>query len=163
MFICELFFPAQDDHIFGDIHEPLPNGYVLRALSKMPYAGLIEKPIEQKSGISINVEKLAQNGEVIYGSHSPFENDFQYHPDCQFGCFSFNTKSGAIQEFKTKDELIRYVGHNLQFVKTEDFRTQDKQYLIRQHFWDALYIGPPIISFIFVLVMILRAKPKTSN
>lgn len=163
MFICGLFFPAQDDHIFGDIYEPLPNGYILTALDKMPYAGLIEKPIDQTPGISIEVEKLAQNGEVIYGSHSPVQIDFQYHDDCQFGCFIFDTRTGKIQEFKTKNELVQAAGQNVQLIENQSFRTQAKDYLFHQHVWDALYIGPPILSFIFVLALIIRAKPKTSN
>lgn len=159
MFICQLVFPTQDDHIFGDIYEPLPNGYILKALSKMPYAGLIENPTDRTYRISIGVEKLAQNGEVIYGSHSPDQIDFQYHPDCQFGCFLFNTKTRQIQEFKLKGELEHAVGHDVQLVETENFRTQDKAYLLRQHLWDVLYIGPPILSFIFVIILILGAKP----
>ena len=89
--------------VFGDINEPLPNGFTLQALDKMPEAGHI-----QKAGDSLL--QVAWVGAVqIDGPYVLGKYDYTYFPkteqDTGRDFFMFDTRTGEIRNFASQTGL----------------------------------------------------------
>jgi hypothetical protein len=71
--VFSLMVPGEADRIFfGDVYEPLPNGYTLKALAKMPtYGMIVDNSARFRGAMSGWVGSLAVDGSLVYGGYSP--------------------------------------------------------------------------------------------
>lgn len=112
-------FLGTPDLVFGDVVEPLPNGYELHALDKMPEAGTI-----QKSGNSLAavgwVGELQASSFTVLGKY-----DYTYFPQAAGesgrNFFLFDTRSGSVKNFTTEAALAEAAHTQPHLVATSRF------------------------------------------
>lgn len=113
-------FIGTPDLLFGDINEPLPNGFKLFALDKMPEAGLIKRdndPLGQVGWVS----NLQTSGPFVLGKY-----DYKYFPKTEDqsnrNFFLFDTRNGKAQDFATESDLSKAANVPLHLTPTQFFR-----------------------------------------
>jgi hypothetical protein len=77
--LCIALLPGES--LSGDISQPLPNGYLLEALGKMPDFASISNPKSPNSynGLSECISQLAVYGPLVAGQYShPFGTEVQF-------------------------------------------------------------------------------------
>jgi|HubBroStandDraft_5_1064220.scaffolds.fasta_scaffold00625_12 multisubunit Na+/H+ antiporter MnhC subunit len=162
--VCAIFVPNQPDEFFGDFSEPLPHGYVLTGLGKMPdwsYIDSLDKsrPQPQMPG---KVGKLEEDGEMVYGAYSHLGN--QWDPNDQFPngpfYFAFDTVSGEVTNFKTMQQLNEYAGHTVQLKESQFFRSQLPQRILLRKTENAIYFWPPIAATLLGFLFLFRFRFK---
>jgi len=155
MVVCAIvfaqFIPGEGNRIFfGDIYEPLPNGYTLTAMAKMPTYGTIHAS-SAMIGTLGSVGRVAVDGPFVFGEH----NDKQ-------GYFAFDTRNASTVNLDTITELDHYAGHPVQLTEIFSFRSsegrRDRLTTIERRIWH----GPPLIcSFLYFAFLVkLRLRDE---
>jgi hypothetical protein len=107
------------DLLFGDIDEPLPNGFKLEALSKMPEDGLIKRegdPLAQIGWVSA----LQTSGPFVLGKYD--YTDFPKTADqSSRNFFLLDTSTGRKQDFGTESDLSNALNGPIHLTPTEFF------------------------------------------
>jgi hypothetical protein len=107
---CIAFLPGKS--LFGDISEPLPNGYYLQALGKMPdFAGIAVGSSFDESEIHLSecIGSLTVSGPFVAGRYSHPCDRFDPHANEAY--FLFDTRNGKVTEFVSLHDLkasLRY-------------------------------------------------------
>lgn len=166
--ICVIFyasaFPGRSYTLFGDIAEPLPNGYYLMALGKMPDSASINHGSDFSSGgiqLSKDVGGIAVDGPLVVGAYS--------HPFSEFtavgnqGFFLFDTHDGTVHEYDTLPQIEKLLGHPIHIVRTEEFRSQEPFYLRDLARERAVVFVPPAAMMLTYLAFLvwLRQRRRT--
>lgn len=149
-----IFVPNQPDQFFGDISEPLPNGYLLTGLAKMSdYAYIDTKdPAKGQPKILGGIHSLEVDGEVVYGAYSHPSAGFADHlAPSDIGFFTFDTRNGQIRNLKTLEELEAAAGHRVRLVESLSFRSQDKARIRLRKVENAIYFLPPVAALLFFI------------
>jgi len=111
-------FLGTPDLLFGDINEPLPNGFKLFALDKMPEDGLIKRDNDGQVGW---VSDLQTSGPFVLGKY-----DYKYFPKTEDqsnrNFFLFDTRNGKAQDFATESDLSKVANVPVHLTPTQFFR-----------------------------------------
>jgi hypothetical protein len=133
LFVCGALLPHES--LFGDISQPLPNGYYIRALGKMPdFAGI---------GWSADI------------SSNPYAT-FDPHPNEAY--FLFDTKTATHKDFPTLAALEASIGHPVSLVEVQYFRSQEPEYLHQKRLNELICFGPMFIALSALVTMILFTR-----
>lgn len=157
--------PNQSDEFFGDFSEPLPNGYILKGLGKMPDYAYFDTSNQGKRQPQTlgSVRSLEQNGQMIYGAYGHLNKDFGTLVTGDQGYFAFDTARGQIQNFDTRDKLDRYAGHSVHLVESQFFRSQDPGRKLLRKVESIVYAGPPAFATLFCLWLLVRFRVKSPS
>jgi hypothetical protein len=154
------FAPDQGGFLFGDIYEPLPNGYALKALGKMPDYGNIQFIANPKiqPNLTAWVGQLDVSGSLVFGAYS-HAYSIESSGD-HLGYFALDTKSNQARDFATESELNEFAGHPVHLVDNALFRSTEAWYQRRIKIENYLSFGPPIIlTFLYFTFLIWLRKP----
>ncbi len=163
-------FPGRSYTLFGDIVEPLPNGYYLMALGKMPDFAQINHSSDISSGsipLSKCVGGIAVEGPLVVGAYShPFS---QFTAEGNQGFFLFDTRSGAVRDYETLHKIETSLGHPVAIVRVDEFHSQQPFY-VRDLAWErGVLFGPPIAAILAYLAFLIwlrlrhRAQPAAAS
>lgn len=151
--------PNQPDDCFGDFSEPLPHGYVLKGLGKMPDWAYFDtnEPSKLQPLMPGRIGRLEEQGEMIYGAYSHLydEQGTREPQKGQPAYFAFDTRNGSVMNFETLQQLNEQAGHNVQLQEPQFFRSQLPGRILLRKVESVIYLGPPVaatlLSFLFVL------------
>jgi hypothetical protein len=103
LWLCIAMLPGSS--LFGDISQPLPNGYSVEALGKMPdFASITNsKTPNSYSGLTECIGKLAVYGPLVVGQYSHPCSSFYAKPAEPF--FLFDTRTGKNLDLPTQADL----------------------------------------------------------
>jgi len=158
--------PGQSGIIFGDIYEPLPNGYVLTALGKMPDYANIE-PASNGSFhpliVSGYVGEVAVSGPMVYGAYSHRFNEVTPPSPTGIGFFAFDTRTGKVRDFDTLAQLNDFAGRSIELKDTVAFRSEERSHKLLVRNERLVVLLPPIIVTVifFALLFLLRRDAAT--
>ena len=157
----KIFVPNQPDQFFGDFSEPLPNGYALTGLGKMPeYASFdTDDPGKNQPSILGGVQSLELDGQTVYGVYSHPKSGFRDSvAPADICCFMFDTRSGQVQNFKSIQELNAAAGHPTRLVESQFFRSRDPGRIRLREVENTIYLLPPGVALLFCLYRIVRLR-----
>lgn len=161
LWLCAAFLPGES--LFGNVSEPLPNGYQLEALGKMPDFASISKPGSSFNGLTQYFDKLAVEGPFVVGQYSHPYDTSERQPDEPF--FLFDTRDSKVTEFLTMKDLQLKLGHSVDFTEVQYFRSPVAATRLRVD--RAIEFGPPILGFSLLVLAIVRTRirihPETAN
>ena len=155
VWLCMAILPGES--LFGDISQPLPNGYSLQALGKMPDFATINKGDSLSSGVVMLSEcigSLEVSGPLIAGRYSHPCDSFNSKPD--EGYFIFNTQSGQFADFRTQTDLELRLGQPAHLVPTTSFRSIEPSYRHQQNINRAIMFIPPTLVIIGYVLWLLH-------
>ena len=161
--IClEIFVPNQPDLFFGDFNEPLPNGYILTGLGKMPEFSYFEStpPMMHQPPMLGGVRRLEQDGENVYGAYGPLHSQPYDGEDEDRGYFVFDTLTGQVRNLKTLDELNAAAGHEVHMVDSQLFKSQEPGRILLRKIENVIFYGPPAVALLFFIIQLLRQRLK---
>jgi hypothetical protein len=161
LWLCAALLPGES--LFGNVSEPLPNGYQLEALGKMPDFASISK-----SGSSFNepaqyIGKLAVEGPLVVGQYShPFDAS---DPQPNEPFFLFDTRDGETTDFPTQKDLQTKLGHSVELTDVLYFRSPVAATRLKLD--RAIELTPPILAFLLLIAAIvstrIRIHPESAN
>jgi hypothetical protein len=146
MAFCLVVFPGES--LFGDISEPLPNGYVLKALGKMPEDGEINGPsIRDQPQLAGYIGKVDLEGSTLFGmySHLFTEQGFDPHPVLRPCCFAFDTRLAATQNFDSMSEMENSARKKLTLVEVQYFQSKELAHIRLVYLQRLIFSLPPCV------------------
>jgi hypothetical protein len=160
LWLCVALLPGKS--LFGDIAEPLPNGYTLKALGKMPDFASIDSPRNPNSynGLSECIGKLAVYGPLVVGRYSHPFGSFSAKEDEPY--FMFDTRDGRNVDVASLAELESDLGHCVQLVEVQFFRSREPAYLRQQRLDLAIEICPPVFAVVILMALVFRSPRETA-
>jgi hypothetical protein len=108
------------DLVFGDINEPLPNGFYLRALDKMPEAGRIEKAQNDLAGVAW-VSDVQIAGPLVIGRYN-YTCFSRTEEEKSRNLFLFDTRNGTTRDFAAESDLAIAADTSIHLTPTPLFR-----------------------------------------
>ena len=159
--IFAIFVPNQPDQFFGDFSEPLPNGYVLTGLGKMPEYAYFdsESPGRNQPALLGRVKSLEQDGDIVYGAYShPEYGSSEFFAPKDINYFEFDTHSRQVRSFKTMEELNVAAGHPVHLVDSQFFRSQIPSRVYLRKVENAIYALPPVAWLLLCLYRLVRFR-----
>ena len=112
-------FLGTPDLVFGDTNEPLPNGYTLQALDKMPEAGHIQKAGDSFIQVAW-VGAIQIDGPYVLGKY-----DYSYFPKTEKETgrdfFIFDTRTGEIRDYGSEGVFAASARTNVHLTPTPYF------------------------------------------
>jgi hypothetical protein len=156
LWFCVALLPYES--LFGDISQPLPNGYMLQALGKMPDFASISNPKMPNSynGLSECIGRLAVYGPLVIGQYSHPFGSFEAKPDEPF--FVFDTSNGQHTDLPSLIALEGKVDRPVNLVEVQFFRSTEPGYIKRHRANEAIEFGPPIILLLALIMFIGRYR-----
>jgi len=154
--LCVAILPGES--LFGDISQPLPNGYSLEALGKMPDFATIKygNSLSNPRGQSECIGSLEVSGPFVAGRYShPFGT---FAPEPTEGYFILDTRSGQFVDFKTIEELEARLGHKVNLVSTTSFRSVEPSYKRHETLNKIIMFTPPITATIGYFLWLSRRR-----
>jgi hypothetical protein len=160
MWLCVALLPGES--LFGDIAQPLPNGYVLQALGKMPDFASISNPKlpYSNNGPSECIGRLGVYGPLVVGQYSHPFGSFGSNPNEPF--FVLDTDNGHHIDLPTLSDLQRYVGHSVTLSEVQYFRSSEPRYLRRQRINNGIEFGPPLIAVLMLVGFVIRCRRRVA-
>jgi hypothetical protein len=166
VYVCEVVFP--DTSLFGDINEPLPHGYTLKALGKMPEYGEVESVSSGYSGVSSNLEQLEGwvgevdlEGDMLFGKYSHgFDGSVDKPKWC---CFVLNTVSGQVRNFATGEEMNAFAGKKITTEEVQFFHSREPARRRQERIENWIQLTPPTMGALLLIALLvkLRLRPKS--
>lgn len=162
--VCmEIFVPNQPDLFFGDFAEPLPNGYILTGLGKMPeYSYFDSTPPGMYQPVLLGgVRRLELEDQIVYGAYGHLDNqpgDDNENKDR--GYFIFDTRTGAVRNLKTIEELNSAAGHTVRLVESQMFRSQDSGRIRLRRVENVILFLPPGAITLCCFFLLLRHRQR---
>ena len=161
-----LLVPAAHESFPGDIDEPLPEGYTLKGIDKMPDYSFItwQEGIAPRTQAQVpsNIASVAVEGPLVFGSFRTRQSwDTLPLPS---GFFVFNTATSTTTLFSTKAELDAFAGHVVPLLETSRFSSREPTVRYLRRLGGLIQISVPILALIFLLMKIFayRASNKPS-
>jgi hypothetical protein len=156
--LCAAILPGES--LFGDISEPLPNGWVVEALGKMPDFADIKDPKSpmRDSHMTEYVGKLAVEGELVVGQYSHPYDAFTPNPIEPY--FIFDTKHGTTTEFQTWSALQAALGHPIALTEIQYFQSPlaaNRRKIVR-----SIEFSPPIVGLLILIAFISRYRSRNA-
>jgi len=162
--ICmEMLVPNQPALFFGDLNEPMPNGYILTGLGKMPEFSYFEStpPMMHQPPLLGGVRRLEQDGQIVYGAYGHVED--QPWEDKDHGYFVFDTRTGEVRNLKTLDELNAAAGHEVHLVESQRFKSQEPGRILLRRVEKVIFFGPPAVALLFFIFQLVRQRLKSEE
>jgi hypothetical protein len=159
--ICmEIFVPNQPDLFFGDFAEPVPNGYVLTGLGKMPEFSYFEStpPMNHQPPLLGGVRRLELDGEIVYGAYGHIETEPYDGENKDRGYFRFDTRSGQVKNFNTIEELNISAGRSVHLVESQLFRSPLPSRVILRRVENSIFVVPPLLVAFLYFCFLLRHR-----
>jgi hypothetical protein len=166
MYACAIVFallvPNQPDVFFGDISEPLPNGYVLTGLGKMPEFSYfdVSSGNRQQPQLLGGVGRLELDGQVVFGAYGHLDSEPAPFDHSDHGYFAFDTRTGQVQNFDSLAKLNAYAEHPVHLVETQFFRSRDPARKRLIFIEDIISFGPPVLAVTLWFFLLLRTRLK---
>jgi hypothetical protein len=159
IWLCIAVLPGKS--LFGDIEEPLPNGYVVKALAKMPdFAGISDpKSFRRYPHLSECIGKLAIVGELVIGQYSHPCDTFASKPNEPY--FIFDTRGGNVTDFPTLSALQMKLGRPVDLIEVQFFQSSLTR--TRRRVNNAVEFGPPIIALLFLIAFVWRCRTRIDS
>ena len=157
LFICGAVLP--NESLFGDISQPLPNGYYLRALGKMPdFAGIGRGPDSSSPEVPLTecVGSLGVYGSIVVGRYSHPCATFDPHPNEAY--FMFDTETAAHHDFQTSAALEASIGHPVALREVLLFQSREPAYLHQRHINGFICFGPMALAFAILALFVLISR-----
>jgi hypothetical protein len=152
--LCVAMLPGES--LFGDISQPLPNGYSLQALGKMPDFASINKGnslSNETVALSECIGSLTVSGPFVAGRYShPFGS---FDPKPNEGYFVFDTRTGQFVDFRSLHELESKFGHSAHLVPTQFFRSREPAYKRQQMINKIVMFAPPTLATLGYILCLL--------
>jgi len=164
--ICmEIFVPNQPNFFFGDFAEPVPNGYILTGLGKMPEFSYFEStpPMVHQPPLLGGVRRLELDDQIVYGAYGHLDNQPYDGENKDRGYFAFDTRTGKVTNFKTMGELNAAAGHSVHLVESQFFRSRNPGRLLLREIENAIFIGPPVIATFVFIFLVLRRRLRNEE
>jgi hypothetical protein len=153
MWLCVAVLPGES--LFGDISQPLPNGYTLQALGKMPDFATIHQGDSNFGPLLVSqyIGRVNVEGPLIVGQYShPFD---AFDGDGHEPFFTFDTRTAAHVDYPTQSALEATVGHALTFSPVQSFRSHESSYVRQQRLHRIVFFLPPaFVSVMFFVILI---------
>jgi hypothetical protein len=159
LWLCIALLPGES--LFGDISQPLPNGYTLEALSKMPDFAFLRaaKSPNRDIGLTECIGKLAVYGPLVAGQYShPFGT---FYPKSNEPFFIFDTRDGQHVDLPTISDLENSLGHSVQLTEVQLFRSQEPSYRTQQKVNRTIEFGPPTFALAMLIAFVLNSTLRT--
>ncbi len=166
MLLCAIIFvffvPGATDRLFLDIDEPLPNGYVLKGLAKMPDSSFIDRGTADGTQPQMlgDIGRLDVDGPLIFGEYSHRSGSFDEPVADHMKYFIFDTHSGQLTNLRTISPNDPYSGHPLHLIEPELFRSKEPSRIVRRRIEDCIYLGPPIAATIVYFLFIISIRRR---
>ena len=157
LWLCTALLPGQT--LFGDISQPLPNGYSLQALGKMPdFAYIVRGSSFSGRGVNLTelVGSLAVQGPLVIGRYSHPAGEFYPHPNENY--FVFDTTTETVQNYASLDSLTARLGQPVKLVSTERFNSQESSYLKQQRSEHRSMFLPPLIASVAYTLFLVHLR-----
>jgi len=161
--VFSIFVQGDADRIFfGDVYEPLPNGYTLKALAKMPAYGMIEDNSATFRGtVGGWVESLSVDGPFVFGAYSHGDDKtLSNGPERNQGYFALDTRNGANLTFGAIGDLNRYAGHSVHLTETFSFRSSDAKRIHQLNVERWIWFGPPVVCTVLYCAFLFRVRRR---
>jgi hypothetical protein len=157
--LFSIFVPNQPDVFFGDFSEPLPHGYVLTGLGKMPEYSYFEStpPMMHQPPLLGGVKSLEQDGEMVYGAYGHMNTEFSFFKP-GYNYFAFDTQSGNVQNFSNLNELNARARHSVHLVDSQLFRSKELGRVRLRQTENMIYAGPPFIALLFCFFYLVHCR-----
>lgn len=142
------------ESLFGDIDQPLPNGYRLQALGKMPDFASIDREGASygSTGLPEAVGALQVVGEKVVGRYShPFDS---FQPRAKEPYFLLDTATGRHQDYDSQQDLQAQLLVPVHLVATTEFRTEDPSFRRWRQFDTVAIFGPMTASCALYLLAV---------
>ena len=159
--VFAIFVPNQPDEFFGDFSEPLPNGYVLTGLGKMPEFAYIDskQPNKNQPQLLGGLKSIEVDGQIVYGAYSrPGNWPAESFAPVDTCCFIFDTINGQVRNLETMQELNAVAGHPVNLVESRLFRSKEPGRIILRRLENAIYFLPPVAALLFCLYRLVRFR-----
>lgn len=166
IFLCAIllmiFVPNQPDLFFGDISEPLPNGYILKGLGKMPEYSYFDVASsgKQYSGMRGGVRRLGVDWQMIYGAYGSITDNQLISTNHDNGYFILNTRTGQVKNVDTISQLNAEAGHPVQLIESQFYRSREPAAILLRRIDNFVLFGPPAVAIIFVAFLLIRKRCK---
>lgn len=156
--LCIAILPGES--LFGDINQPLPNGYSLTALGKMPDFASIANPDlpYRRTGLSQCIGTIAVDGPFVVGQYSHPFGSFESNTTELF--FEFDTRASVTTEFSSQAELERQLGHAVTLNQVQAFRSTESSYRRQHRLNRTIEFGPPIVAVFLLLLVTVHARAR---
>jgi hypothetical protein len=162
LFFCRALLPGES--LLGDISQPLPNGYSLQALGKMPDFAQINRGhslSDPSVKLSECIGSLAVSGPLVVGRYShPFGSS---DPNPDEGYFSFDTSDATTHDYPTEAALEQTLGHPIHLVQTQFFQSDEPSYKRQQSINKLVFRTPPLLLIITYILCLLRFRRTKTN
>lgn len=153
-----IFVPAAHESVFGDISEPLPNGYTLVGLAKMPdYAFIAAPASDNRARTPSDIGRITVEGPLVYSSISRNFGEPE-KPNDERGFYIFDTRTGEGTRFTTIEQMQAAAGHRIGLVPTVQFRTQDRATIRVRLLGRVLLFTPPATLLLLYLTYLFRLR-----
>jgi len=143
---------------FGDVSEPLPNGYVLKATGKRPGDAWIQansKPSAVVSGIGA----IEVSAPFVFGAYARADDRADPNqPEAGRVYFALDTRDAGNRVFGNLDELNGYAGRRVHLVRPEQFRSSDPAHRRRTRIERVIWFAPPAVLTVAYLLFLLRIR-----
>ena len=162
LWLCVALLPGET--LFGDISQPLPNGYSLQALGKIPdFASIVKGSSLSDRSVNLTelVGSLAVTGPLVVGQYSHPAGSFDPHANEQY--FVFNTSTETFKDYATLDLLTAKLGQPVKLVTTDQFKSQEPSYLRQQTSNRRTMFLPPLLASLAYLLFLLATRFNPQN
>jgi hypothetical protein len=153
---CLALLPGQS--LFADIDQPLPNGYSVPAMGKMPDFASISNTSKPNAatGMTQYIGRIAIDGQFVVGQYSHQFGEFKPTPPEPF--FLFDTQLSKNTEFATLNELQSRLGHPITLTEVQYFKSPLAT--TRQTIDKAIEFGPPFLAIVFLAIAVWRSRSR---
>ncbi len=160
MVACLVLFSGGN---WGDIDEPLPHGYSLRALGKMPEYGTIDAatgPIQQQQTEGW-VGEVDLEGDMLFGKYSEGFGGFGDKP--KWCCFAFNTATGVVKNFASPEEMNAFAGKTIATEEVQYFHSREPETVRTRRLQKWILLTPPAATVLLLLGLLVWWRMITSR
>jgi hypothetical protein len=156
LWMCIAMLPGKS--LFGDISQPLPNGYVLTGLGKMPDFSYVQK---QAAGVDTSnepgcVARLEVVRTLIIGQYGEWCRTTAPNAKPEDKYFVFETLTGKLINFPNLGEAEHNLGQPAHLVSSEAFESPDPLAIHQRMRNTIIEVGPPVMATLVFFVMAFR-------
>ncbi len=164
MVVCLILFSGGN---WGDIDEPLPHGYTLTALGKMPDAAFIEASSgdhAMKPEMQSRIGAVDLEGDMLFGQYNDGFGD-EFNPatvKLKWCCFAFNTATGEVKNFISPDEMNNFAGKTIATEEVQYFHSREPGTIRTRRLQKWILLTPPAVTVLLLLGLLLWWRMTTS-
>jgi hypothetical protein len=160
IWLCIAFLPGES--LFGDIDQPLPNGYVLKALGKMPEYGNIERQNGDLSfdGVQGAVDEIAVSGPLVAGRYCQSCDRAFVQSKALY--FLLDTRISKSSEYTDLPSLEAAFQCSTPLVENQYFQSQEARHVWQQRIDHWVMFVPPLGIALLYFAYLIRHRCRES-